>query len=244
MVNERGGLDMVEQLTASATEVHLWFVDLQQPLDMDISILSDDEIARLNTFKVSEQKDTYLKSRYVLRHLLALYIEELPSSISLSYNSYGKPYLTDNPLHISFNISHCKHSAVIGITKGSIGVDIECTTGQSLKEASSLFLNDNEMKVLKLSSDPESALLHLWTQKEAILKAEGTGFSSSPHAITGYVTSSVQLQNAEVDQYHLNSFMRGSNIVSICTSNPVDIKQLDFSSHLLNRPFPQNLIYG
>lgn len=244
MVNERGGLDMVQQLKASATEVHLWFLDLLQSLDMDISILSDDEFDRLNTFKVSEQKDTYLKCRYVLRHLLALYLDQLPSSISLSYNSFGKPYLTDNPLHISFNISHCKHSAVIGITMGSIGVDIECPTGQSLKEASSLFLNDYEMKALELSSDPERALYHVWTQKEAILKANGTGFSHSPHAITGYVTSSVQLQNAQVNHYHLNSFMREDSIVSICTSTPVDIKQLDFSSELLKHKILTSPING
>jgi len=235
---------MVPQLTSSTTEVHLWFLDLQQPLDVDISILSDDEIARLNTFRVSEQKDTYLKCRYVLRRLLALYIDQPPSSISLSYNSFGKPDLTDNPSHIRFNISHCKHSAVIGITKGSIGVDIECKTGQSLIEASSLFLNDEEMEALKVTPDPERALLHLWTQKEAILKAEGTGFSSSPHAITGYVTCSVQLQNAEVDHYHLNSFMRGDSIVSICTSTSVDIKQLDFSSELLKHKILTSPING
>ncbi|MBD7963030.1 4'-phosphopantetheinyl transferase family protein [Fictibacillus norfolkensis] len=235
---------MVQQLTTSATEVHLWFLDLQQPLDVDMSILSDDEISRLNTFRVSEQKDTYLKCRYVLRQLLALYINKPPSSISLSYNSFGKPDLTYNPSHISFNISHCKHSAVIGITKGSIGVDIECKTGQSLIEASSLFLNDEEMEALKFTPDPERALLHLWTQKEAILKAEGTGFSSSPHAITGYVTSSVQLQNAEVNHYHLNSFMRGDSIVSICTSTSVNIKQLDFSYELLKHNALTSTING
>jgi 4'-phosphopantetheinyl transferase len=244
MVKRRGGLVMIQQFTASTTEVHLWFLDLQRPLDVDMSIFSDDEISRLNTFRVSEQKDTYLKCRYVLRQLLALYVNQPPSSISLSYNSFGKPNLTDNPSHMSFNISHCKHSAVIGITKGSIGVDIECKTGQSLKEASSLFLNDEEMEALQFTKDPERALLHLWTQKEAILKAEGTGFSSSPHAITGYVTSSVQLQNAEVDHYHLNSFMRGDSIVSICTSIPVDIKQLDFSSELLKHKTPTSPIYG
>lgn len=228
---------MVEQLTLSPSEVHLWFIDLQKHIDVDSSILHQDEIDRANKFMVPEQKEAYLTCRFVLRRVLATYTKQDPSSVSLSYNAYGKPFLTTNPFHIQFNMSHSKNLASIGITiKRSIGVDVECINGQSLKDAVSLFLNVEEKEALRITLNPELALYHVWTQKEAVLKAMGTGFSHSPLTITGHVSSSVQLQNADVGHYKLNTFMKGSNIVSVCTSSPIELRVLDYPSYSLQCP--------
>ena len=113
--------------------------------------------------------------------------------------SHGKPAL--HPIHqlegIEFNISHTNGAVACGIVRGfAIGVDIEDEegTGDGLNIAQAYFA-PAEFMLLRAAPEAQrkELFLHLWTLKEAFVKALGQGlsialdgfaFSLSPVAIS------------------------------------------------------------
>ena len=95
---------------------------------------------------------------------------------------YGKPFalLDRRPAPISFNVSHSGSHGLVGIaTRGRLGVDIEeRTLRYDLDPLVEYVLGPNEQASLALESETGKANLFfkLWTIKEALLKALGTGF--------------------------------------------------------------------
>ena len=90
-------------------------------------------------------------------------------------NSYGKPYLEGNPFY--FNVSHTQGYAFIGISETPIGVDVE----KILKErvvSNTPLMSESEHRAIKNAPDETDAFFSFWCAKEALLKAQGTGFQT------------------------------------------------------------------
>lgn len=88
------------------------------------------------------------------------------------YGAYGKPYLKNGPF---FSLSHCKTAVAVVIDEEQeIGIDIESErhAEQALIERT---MNKKEQALIAASNNPDAAFTDLWTQKEAVLKARGTG---------------------------------------------------------------------
>lgn len=88
------------------------------------------------------------------------------------YGPHGKPYLKQGPF---FSISHCKTAVAVAIDEQhEIGIDIE-----SIRHASEALIkrtmNEQEQALIAAAENKDCAFTDLWTQKEAILKARGTG---------------------------------------------------------------------
>lgn len=85
------------------------------------------------------------------------------------YNEHGKPYLENGP---SFSISHCKQGIAVAIDEQPIGIDIEGIrrADQDLIERT---MNEEERDGMD-----DRKFTRLWTQKEAIVKAQGVGIQS------------------------------------------------------------------
>ena len=88
------------------------------------------------------------------------------------YNEHGKPYIENGPY---FSISHCKEGIAVAIDDQPIGIDIEAIrhANEDLIERTM-----NEKERLAISELGMREFTRFWTQKEAILKAEGTGIES------------------------------------------------------------------
>lgn len=85
------------------------------------------------------------------------------------YNEHGKPYLEGGPY---FSISHCKAGIAVAIDDAPIGIDIE-TIRHANEDLIERTMNEQE----RVGMD-DRTFTRLWTQKEAIVKAEGTGIYS------------------------------------------------------------------
>ena len=142
--------------------------------------LSDDERDRANRFFHSRDRALFAMSRAVLRFLLSEATSIPANQIMFALGPYGKPFLAGmNGPH--FNVSHSGSWALIGVSANRpIGVDIECMRKaiDELELARSFF-SDAEFHALE---QLDTGLLHqsfykIWTCKEAILKALGTGIS-------------------------------------------------------------------
>ena len=96
------------------------------------------------------------------------------------YNEHGKPSFTPSLLHSFtpyFSISHCKQGIAVAIDDQPIGIDIEGIRHADddliervMSEGERLGINDERLA--------DRMFTRLWTQKEAVVKAEGVGIQS------------------------------------------------------------------
>ena len=119
------------------------------------------------------------------------------------YNEHGKPYIANGPY---FSISHCKEGIAVAIDDAPIGIDIEAIrhANEDLIERT---MNEEEKRLIANSQQPiaDREFTRFWTQKEAIVKAEGTG-----------IYSFEQLQKIlEIGDWTLDTFEKEKYIYSI-----------------------------
>lgn len=90
-------------------------------------------------------------------------------NIEWQYNEHGKPYWEDGPY---FSISHCKQGIAVAIDDEPVGIDIE-TIRHADAELIARTMNEEE----RVGMD-DRKFTRLWTQKEAVVKAQGVGIQS------------------------------------------------------------------
>ena len=165
--------------------VHLWRADLNvwgsHAANLR-SLLSDDELNRLDRLKIDNKKAEFLCSRSILRIILSRYLTKDPNDLSINYTLAGKPILPNTELQ--FNVSHSKDFLLCGISlTNRIGIDIqEIYPISSLDRIINNFFSPTEIQYLRSLPSREEYQEHffaIWTAKEAYLKAVGEGIQGS-----------------------------------------------------------------
>ena len=90
----------------------------------------------------------------------------------------GKPFLSDGP---AFSLSHSGLSCVLAIGEGRVGVDIERMDEANLAALEAAA--DDAEQVWIREGDRLRRFHALWTRKEALAKAVGTGHFRNPREI-------------------------------------------------------------
>ena len=142
------------------------------------------ELAQADRFVFPADRDRWLKFRATVRRILATHLDADPSGLQWLTGEHGKPYLAGPPLH--FNLSHSDSLAVLIISEsGPVGIDIEpASRAATLLGCEEHFCHPGEILRLPVEPAPRAAeLLRIWTAKEALLKALGTGMSQAPREI-------------------------------------------------------------
>lgn len=124
--------------------------------------------------------------RAALRAILCERFDCRNDQLSFGAGRHGKPFAIAGGARIplNFNVSHSGGHGLIALsTAGRLGVDIEERIPRRyLNELIEAVMAPEEQT--ELAALPESAKLHLfyrlWTLKEALIKALGTGFSTDP----------------------------------------------------------------
>ena len=130
-----------------------------------------------------------LQSYLMLCQLLAEWGRAHPTPYTLHstptflYNDYGAPYIEGGPY---FSISHCKRGIAVAVSENPIGIDIEAirTFSPDLMRKT---MNEDEQLRITSSAIPEVEFIRFWTQKEALLKLQGTGIISDLHHVLAHV---------------------------------------------------------
>jgi 4'-phosphopantetheinyl transferase len=147
--------------------VVVWQLELDRPTPSPC--LSPDEQARAERFRFAQDRQRYTACRSALRLLLGEELGIAPEGVVFTYGPQGKPQCSD----IAFNVSHSNNLAVIAL--GAEGVDIEkLRTDFDPHELGRRVFTDSELRQLRTHDD----FFAIWTRKEAVIKAEGGGFSS------------------------------------------------------------------
>jgi phosphopantetheinyl transferase len=114
----------------------------------------------------------WLKTRWLPRQLGR-------ETVAIEAGPHGKPKLTGPDADWGFNVSHAGDWAVIGLIRGAdIGVDFESLRRKvDIGVMGRRVLSPEERETLRRSGDTATGFLMLWSQKEALLKALGSGWA-------------------------------------------------------------------
>ncbi len=97
----------------------------------------------------------------------------------LEYTRQGRPFIAGCD---DFNISHSGRLVACAMGCAKIGIDVEWIRPIALYEVESA-LTAAQRQSIKQSSDPTREFYMIWTMKESLLKAMGTGLLSDPALI-------------------------------------------------------------
>lgn len=172
-------------------ELQLW----RFPLPLPVGLLRHKieglpnaaEHARAGRMVFADDRLRQLHSRGLLRLLLGASLGHPPHSLRFVDNAYGKPTLADaESLH--FNLSHCRDMALIGLSRAApIGVDVEHIRPLPDRDALIAHCFSHAEQAWLARQPPacqEQDFFRLWTAKEAVLKALGSGLAAPLDSIS------------------------------------------------------------
>jgi len=162
-----------------------------------LPLVSDQRRGQALRYKHTLGRYCCLKSWLMLSELLKTSVKvcKNPNETlrGFCYNEHGKPYLEEGPF---FSISHCKEGIAVAIDDQPIGIDIEGIR-KADKDLIERVMNEEE----RVGID-DRKFTRLWTQKEAIVKAQGVGivsFEQLQHILRN--TGNLKLQTIEKENY-------------------------------------------
>ena len=144
------------------------------------------EQQRLRRFVAARPRRDFALCRAALRALLCGHLDCENAQLSFGDSDRGKPFaLVDAaPAAIDFNISHSGAHALIAVTRaGRVGIDVEDRAlRRNIDAAAALTFAAAELAELAAAGEACRTRLfyRIWTMKEALIKALGTGFTTDP----------------------------------------------------------------
>lgn len=172
----------------------------------------------LEQFRFNEDK-----CRSLIGKMLLLYILKKHGSFQgktlpdISYNDYRKPSI--DFMQGGFNISHSNNWVVCAYNdQGAIGVDIEKRVPINIHEYQQALTHNEYNSIL---NNNNIDFFQLWTLKEAIMKAEGSGFFLSPTSfeIPFPFTNHSQINIKENNWYLYSQSFQDQYMLSIASSH-------------------------
>lgn len=157
-----------------------------------------------NRFLREQDRNRYIVTQYYLREFLSYYLQIDFDKVIISYSKSGKPYL-DNKINsnLKFNYSHSGDYIIYAFAEGNeVGVDIEEIKDiPDLDELSRTHFSDEEQSSyfqLKNLDERRQLFYKIWTRKEALLKAEGSGITIDLKSLTVLGTNEKITNQAKV----------------------------------------------
>lgn len=148
--------------------------------------LTNEEKSRAERFRFGKDERLWIACRANLRKILGQAIQRPPREVPLILSENGKPLLAPPYDSLHFNLSHCPDLAIVALCAGGpVGIDLESLDrATDLLECESTFCHPLEISALPSETRARaSQLLRIWTAKEAVLKALGTGLSHPPESV-------------------------------------------------------------
>lgn len=164
-------------------------VDLTPHADREsqaVALLDDAETARWHRLLSVSSRREFALCRSALRINLSECLGCTPRQLSFDRLEHGKliAKVAGLPVDMGFNVSHSGRHGLIAIAKHDcLGVDVEeRVSHRDLEGIGRLVYGPAERQCLKLATGREKLDLfyRLWSMKEALMKALGTGFSLRP----------------------------------------------------------------
>jgi 4'-phosphopantetheinyl transferase len=129
---------------------------------------------RIGRFMRWQDAQATMLGRILLFNILEKLEVEIPK---IRCTKYGKPYFENSPWH--FNISHSGDVVVCAVARDTeLGVDIEMISDVDICSFKQ-HMTPREWSLVVNAEDSQQSFFEYWTNKEAVLKADGRGLSVS-----------------------------------------------------------------
>lgn len=132
----------------------------------------------------------------------------------VGYGKDGKPFLLERQW--KYNLSHSGEWVVLGISDAEIGVDIERIRRYHSATARKLFTEEEQVRLEQVESEEARNALftRLWTEWEAVLKLEGSGFAGGWRE-NGVDKARYAIWTKEMDGYFLSVATRDATLICL-----------------------------
>ena len=165
--------------------------------------LSDEERARADRFRRSEDRDAYVQAHELKRHVLSRLTGLPRNRLRFGTREGGKPILLDGQL--DFNLSHSTRWVAFAVGVGcDVGVDVEGFREFDWTLVAPRVFSDLEMQTCRSADCLDTAFFKLWVTKEAAVKAWGQGLSlplremTTTRETTGWLAADLASNTAKV----------------------------------------------
>nr|WP_321223484.1 4'-phosphopantetheinyl transferase superfamily protein [uncultured Psychroserpens sp.] len=140
--------------------------------------LNDTEKLRAKKYHFDKDRNQFIITRSLLKFILAQRAGLSITNIHIEIDTNRKPYLTTNQ-SICFNVTHANDYALILVRDDkNVGIDVEYLNADfNFTEMLKDIYSDLEIDTVLHSTYKTHSFFKLWTRKEAIVKAIGTGIS-------------------------------------------------------------------
>jgi 4'-phosphopantetheinyl transferase len=140
--------------------------------------ITENERQRAEKFRFENDRNTYISSHAALRLILSERLDTNPLDIGFTNGKYNKPGIRNDRLF--FNLAHTRDAFAIAVSDScSVGVDLE-GINRSFDFDSIIRMNFSPRErefILRSDVGAGERFFLLWTRKEALLKALGTGIT-------------------------------------------------------------------
>lgn len=142
--------------------------------DFLASKVTKDRIEKASKYRYDVDKMRSLTVEYALNKLIKSEFPDIILPVMLTYDTFGKPSLTNNISNseIYISLSHAGDYAVAMICDKPCGIDIE-STDRNIEKIAKRFFSKEELESITCDDD----YFKIWTCKESILKATGKGLA-------------------------------------------------------------------
>lgn len=207
-----------------------------------LPLVSEKRRKKAEKFLKTEDKIRCLYAEIVLKK-----VHPEATDDAFLYDDNGKPYI---PGGAPFSISHSGRYVAVMVGEG--GIDIEQIKSVSDKVISRT-LSAAEMEFLSAAEDKTDAFFKLWTLKESIAKAIGTGFKTPPENIqcadkngikNEYIHNGKKwcLSTFDLDGYKLAVCGKtaAKGYETVVELNEINIADFDKMFEIMEKSFPED----
>lgn len=192
-------IDIYEYKTA---EITVLYADVSKlDINKEYPQLSQYRKEKIKKLKQEKDKKMSLGAELLLIKAIKTYYPKTVLPLEIETNQFGKPMIkgADN---LNFNLAHSQDIAVCAISDKPLGLDAEHISRVSEKIRDRYF-TENEKKL---------DFGYIWTRKEAVVKAEGTGITvgldkfdvSNDTATLNGRTYTLQTFKSEVSDHYIS----------------------------------------
>lgn len=212
-------------------ETHVIRIRISHNLEWILSkrdLLSQKESEKSERFAREQDKHSFLASSVMKKIICGNYLGCELESLEFEVNEFNKPKIK-NQENIHFNTSHSGDWLVFAFSSHPCGIDIEkINPNFDYKSILEMSFHPDEIDFIQKSIQPINQFFKIWTSKESILKAEGTGLMDNLNELNTLKDFSNLPTGKKA--WQINSFLiEGDYWCSLCLENPSPkIKYFEF----------------
>ena len=178
-----------DRISIGEHEVHVWFAPVPPDPEEEREawvVLSPEEQARVSPLKQHHDRAAQVRTRALVRRVLAAYLHVAPHEVAIAAGREGKPEVVvdvDTTGPPRFNVSHSGSMALVALSMShEVGADLEQVRDELVwQNIADKFFSPVELDAIRVvpQADQRRAFYDCWVRKEAYLKGLGVGLRRS-----------------------------------------------------------------